>query len=285
MASTQGIPNAHISTHQPGVDLRWPASAIWRSGEPAVRKIGIGDLKDALAKGFDDFMAVPTHVLFLCVFYPIVGLILFRVAFGYHLLPMMFPLLAGLALIGPVAAIGLYELSRRREQGLEVSASQLFEVYRSPSIGAIVRLGLVLFAIFVAWMMTARALYMQTFDGALPASVADFTHQIFTTPAGRELILTGNAVGFVFALVTLVVSVVSFPMLVDRSVGVATAVRTSVRAVLENPITMAAWGLVVAVLLLLGAFPFFFGLAVVFPVLGHATWHLYRKVVSADEVI
>lgn len=285
MASTQGIPNAHISTHQPGVDLRWPASAIWRSGEPAVRKIGVGDLKDALAKGFDDFMAVPTHVLFLCVFYPIVGLILFRVAFGYHLLPMMFPLLAGLALIGPVAAIGLYELSRRREQGLEVSASQLFEVYRSPSIGAIVRLGLVLFAIFVAWMMTARALYMQTFDGAVPASVADFAHQISTTPAGRELILTGNAVGFVFALVTLVISVVSFPMLVDRNVDVATAVRTSVRAVLENPVTMAAWGLLVALLLLLGALPFFFGLAVVFPVLGHATWHLYRKVVSADEVI
>ncbi len=285
MATTQGIPNARVSMHQPGVDLRWPASAIWRSGEPAVRKIGIGDLKDALAKGFDDFMAVPTHVLFLCVFYPIVGLILFRVAFGYHLLPMMFPLLAGLALIGPVAAIGLYELSRRRAQGLEVSASQLFEVYRSPSIGAIVRLGLVLFAIFVAWMMTARTLYMQIFDGALPTSVADFTHQISTTPAGRELILTGNAVGFVFALVTLVISVVSFPMLVDRNVGVATAVRTSVRAVLENPFTMAAWGLVVAVLLLLGALPFFFGLAVVFPVLGHATWHLYRKVVSPDEVI
>ncbi|MDQ8700729.1 DUF2189 domain-containing protein [Hyphomicrobium sp. LHD-15] len=285
MATTQGISNAHISMHQPGVDLRWPASAIWRSGEPAVRKIGIGDLKDALAKGFADFMAVPTHVLFLCVFYPIVGLILFRVAFGYHLLPLVFPLLAGLALIGPVAAVGLYELSRRREQGLDVSASQLFEVYRSPSIGAIVRLGLVLFAIFVAWMMTTRALYMQTFDGAFPASVADFTHQMSTTPAGRELILTGNAIGFLFALVTLVISVVSFPMLVDRNVGVATAVRTSVRAVLENPVTMAAWGLLVAVLLLLGALPFFFGLAVVFPVLGHATWHLYRKVVSADEVI
>jgi uncharacterized membrane protein len=288
MTITQGIPNADTAMHQPaqpGVDLRWPASAIWRPGEPVVRKIGIGDLKESLAKGFDDFMAVPSHVMFLCVFYPIVGLILFRVAFGYHLLPMVFPLLAGFALIGPVAAVGLYELSRRREQGLDVSVSQLFDVHRSPSIGAIVRLGLVLLAIFVAWMMTARALYEQVFDGVLPVSVGDFAEQVLTTPAGRELIVTGNAIGFVFALVVLAISVVSFPMLVDRNVGVGTAVRTSVRAALENPVTMAVWGLLVASLLFVGALPFFFGLAVVFPVLGHATWHLYRKVVSANEVI
>lgn len=288
MTITQGVPNADTALHplpRPGVDLRWPASAIWRHGEPVVRKIRIGDLKDALAKGFEDFMAVPSHVVFLSVFYPIVGLILFRVAFGYHLLPLVFPLLAGFALIGPVAAVGLYELSRRREQGLDVSVGQLFEVHRSPSIGAIVRLGLVLLAIFVAWMMTAQALYAQIFDGALPASVEDFAHQVLTTPAGRELIVTGNAIGFVFALVVLAISVVSFPMLVDRNVSVATAVRTSVRVVLENPVTMVAWGLLVASLLLVGALPFFFGLAVVFPVLGHATWHLYRKVVSANEVI
>jgi uncharacterized membrane protein len=285
MMTNQGVSNLRANPHQPGVDLRWPASAIWRRGEPVILKIGIGDLRDALAKGFADFMAVPSHVVFLCVFYPIVGLILFRISFGYHLLPLLFPLLAGLALIGPVAAVGFYELSRRREQGLDVSVMHLFEVYRSASMGGIVRLGLVLFAIFVAWMMTARALYTQIFDGALPASLGDFVQQVLTTPAGRELTIAGNTIGFLFALVVLVISVVSFPMLVDRNVSVATAVRTSVRAVLENPITMAVWGLVVALLLLAGALPFFFGLAVVFPVLGHATWHLYRKVVSADEVI
>lgn len=288
MTITHGVSNANTAVHslpQPGVDLRWPASAIWRPGEPAVRKIGLSDLRDVLAKGIDDFMAVPSHVLFLCAFYPIVGLILFRVAFGYHLLPLVFPLLAGFALIGPVVAVGLYELSRRREQGQEVSVSQMLEVLHLPSIGAIVRLGLVLLAILVTWMLTARALYAQIFDGALPASVGDFVQQVTTTPAGRELIVTGNALGFLFALVALVISVVSFPMLVDRNVGVATAVRTSVRAVLENPIPMAAWGLTVAALLLLGALPFFFGLAIVFPVLGHATWHLYRKVVDPDAVI
>jgi uncharacterized membrane protein len=114
----------------------------------------------------------------------------------------------------------------------------------------------------------------------VPSSVGEFVSRVLTTPEGRELIIVGNTVGFLFALLVLVISVVSFPMLVDRNVGAATAVRTSVRAVIENPVTMAMWGLIVAVSLLIGSLPFFFGLAVVFPVLGHATWHLYRKVVS-----
>jgi uncharacterized membrane protein len=116
--------------------------------------------------------------------------------------------------------------------------------------------------------------------GAVPASLDEFARQILTTPAGRQLIIVGNGVGFLFAVVVLVISVVSFPMLVDRNVGAAIAVRTSVRAVLENPVTMAMWGLFVAGTLVIGSLPFFFGLAVVFPVLGHSTWHLYRRVVG-----
>lgn len=272
----------HIRAHSPGVDVRWPASAIWRPGEPLVRKIGFSDLRDALAKGLEDFNAVPSHVLFLCLIYPIVGLVLFRISFGYHLLPLVYPLMAGFTLLGPVAAVGLYELSRRREQGRDVSVWNIVEVYKSPSIGAILRLGIVLLAIFVVWMMTAKALYTQTFEGAVPASVDEFIQQL-RSPAGSQLILAGNALGFVFAVAALVISVVSFPMLIDRKVSVATAVRTSMRAVVENPVVMATWGLIVAVLLVLGALPFFFGLAVVFPVLGHATWHLYRKVVGPDS--
>jgi uncharacterized membrane protein len=266
------------------VDLRWPSSAIWRPGEPAVRKIGLADLEDALAKGIQDFAAAPSHALFLAIIYPIVGLILFRVIFGYHLLPLVYPLLGGLVLLGPVAAVGLYEISRRREQGLDVSVWNIIDVYKSHSIGAILRLGLVLLALFAAWMATAHELYIQSFAGVLPTSVSDFFHQL-STPAGRQVIVAGNLIGFFFAVVALAISVVSFPMLVDRPVTVGTAIRTSVRSVMENPVTMAAWGLLVAFLLIVGALPFFFGLAVVFPVLGHATWHLYRKVVSADAVI
>ena len=271
--------------HPRGVDLRWPASAIWRPGEPAVHSIGLADLKDVLAKGVEDFKAIPSHAVFLSIIYPVLGLILIRLAFGYEILPLVYPILAGSALLGPVAAVVLYEASRRRERGLETSVWDLTDVFRSPSIGAIARLGLVLMAIFFIWLGVAQIMYRQIMGGAVPASFAEFSRQIFNTPEGWQLIVVGNAVGFLFALLVLVISVVSFPMLVDRDVGVGTAVRTSVRAVIASPVTMAVWGLIVAAGLLVGSLPLFFGLAVTFPILWHATWHLYRKTVSPDEVI
>lgn len=275
----------HTDFRQPGVDLRWPASAIWRSGEPAVYSIGPADLKDAIAKGIEDFKAVPSHAVFLGIIYAVLGLILFRLSFGYEVLPLVYPMLAGFILIGPFAAIALYDLSRRRELGLDASVWHLFEVFRSPSIGAIARLGFVLLAIFVAWLVAAQTMYAQIMGGAVPASLEEFARQILTTPAGQQLMIVGNAVGLVFAALVLVISVVSFPMLVDRNVGAATAARTSVRAVIASPLTMALWGLFVIAALIVGSLPLFFGLAVVFPVLGHATWHLYRKTVSVNEVI
>lgn len=244
-----------------------------------VRTIGVADLKDALVKGFDDFKAMPTFALFLVIIYPIIGLVLFRVVFGHDLLPLAFPLIAGFTLLGPLAAIGLYQMSRLREQGLGVSLEAL-KLHRHASIGAIVTLGIVLLAIFFAWLVTAQAIYHLIFGNAVPASIAEFARQVFTTSAGWTLIFVGCGVGFVFATVVLTISVMSFPMLLDKNVDAATAVRTSVRAVLANPMTMAMWGLVVAGGLVIGSLPFLIGLAIVLPVLGHSTWHLYRKVVE-----
>ena len=244
-----------------------------------IRTIGAADLRDALAKGFDDFKAMPTFALFLVVIYPIVGLILFRVVFEHDLLPLAFPLIAGFTLLGPLAAVGLYQMSRLREQGLGVSLEAL-KLHRHPSFGAIVALGIVLTAIFFTWLVTAQAIYHLIFGSAVPASIAEFARLVFTTSAGWTLIFVGCGVGFVFAAVVLTISVVSFPMLLDRNVGAVTAVRTSVRAVFANPKTMAMWGLVVAGGLVIGTLPFFVGLAIVLPVLGHSTWHLYRKVVE-----
>ncbi len=263
MANEQAITNADASPAQ-----------------PVVRTIGPGDLREALAGGLADFEAMPTHVVFLCLIYPVVTLIFARAYAGYEVLPLVFPLLAGYTLIGPLVAIGMYELSRRREQGLNISRWHAFEVLRSPSIRAIATLGLVLMAIYFAWLGAALAIYALNFGSAAPTSIVGFAHQVFTTSSGWALIIVGCAVGFLFAVAVFTISVVSFPMLLDRDVGVTTAIQTSIRAVIANPMTMALWGLTVAVALLAGSLPFFVGLAVVMPVLGHATWHLYRKVVA-----
>jgi uncharacterized membrane protein len=250
------------------------------SALPEVRRIGFSDLTDALRQGWNDFSSWPTHAIFLCLIYPIVGAALGGVALGYEVLPLLFPLAAGFALLGPVAALMMYELSRQREMGQAPSFGAALSVIRSPSFPAIVALGILLMALFLAWIYVARGIYQSLFGVLAPESITSFIREIFTTPAGWKLMLYGNLAGFVFAVIAFCVSVISFPMLLDRDVGAAQALVTSLRAVAANPVTMAAWGLIVAALLVLGSIPAFIGLAVVMPVLGHATWHLYRKLVA-----
>jgi uncharacterized membrane protein len=249
---------------------------------PIVRRITAADLGDALARGVDDFAAFRTDVAFLGVIYPLVGLVLARLVFGYEVLPLLFPLASGFALIGPVAAVGLYEMSRRREAGGDVSWADAFEVVHAPSFGAILRFGLLLMAIFLAWLYAAVAIYNVTLGPDQPVSIGAFVHDVVATDAGWALIGLGVGVGFLFAVIVLAISVVSVPLLLDRDIGVAAAIRTSLRAVAANPGPMAAWGIIVAAGLVIGSIPLFVGLIVVMPVLGHATWHLYRKLVARD---
>src|SRR3954452_17990032 len=249
---------------------------------PMIRRIGFEDLVDALRRGWDDFKAVPSHAIMLCVIYPVLGIVLARTVLGYSVLPLLFPLAAGFALIGPFAALGLYELSRRRERGEEASAWYATEVLRSPSFGAMLGLGALLLTIFVVWVATAQAIYVSIFGNAPAAEIPHFLTQILTTPQGWELIIVGCGVGFLFAVVALCISVVSLPMMLERHAGAGDAITTSLRAVARNPLAMTAWGLMVAVLLVLGSLPLFLGLAVVIPLLGHSTWHLYRKVIVPE---
>jgi uncharacterized membrane protein len=247
---------------------------------PAVRTIGIMDLKEALIRGFDDFKARPSHVFFLGIIYPLVAFMSARLAFGMEVVPLLFPLIAGLTLVGPFAAIGLYELSRRRELGLEASWRHAFGVLRSRSVGAIATLGVVLMMIFVIWLGTALLIYNLAFGSMAAVSIEELVRQVFTTPSGWFLLVAGNGVGFVFAVVVLTISVISFPLLLDREVSFETAIKASVTAVLKNPKVMGVWGLTVACGLVIGTLTFFIGLAVVMPVLAHSTWHLYRRVVK-----
>jgi uncharacterized membrane protein len=249
------------------------------SPQPRVRRIGWSDLGDALRQGAEDFGACRSDVIFLCAFYPLAGVVLGRLVFGAHLLPLLFPLVAGFALLGPLAAVGLLEMSRRRERGEPVTWATAFGVVQAPSFAAIVMLGLLLLAIFLIWMAVAALIYRATLGPALPTSLGGFLHGVFATAPGWAMIGIGIGVGFLFAVLVLSVSVVSFALLLDRDAGLDTAVSTSIRVVAENPATMAAWGLIIAAGLVVGSLPLLLGLVVVFPILGHATWHLYRKAV------
>ena len=262
-------------------DPTWqqPTVATADTGVPRVRTISLGDLRDVLGRGVADFRAMPRHVLYLGLVYAVVCLIAVSVEFGRDLMPLVFPTVAGFALLGPFAAVGLYELSRRRERGEDTMWWHMFDVFRSPAARPLLTLGLLLLVAFLAWLMVAQAIYRATF-GEVTFQAGPFFDQLFTTRHGWALVLIGNLVGALFAVAAFAATVVSFPMLVDRKVSVATAVGTSFRAVLANPVPMLAWGLIVVAALAVGSLPFFVGLAIVLPVLGHATWHLYRKLVE-----
>jgi uncharacterized membrane protein len=256
--------------------------ATTNPARPVVRRISPSDLYQSLARGIDDFAAMPSHAVFLCVIYPLLGIFMIAMTLGHATLPLAFPIAAGFALVGPVAAIGLYELSRRREAGLDSSSSHVLDVLHSPSLGAIVAMGVLLMAIFLIWLAVAEAIYVANFGYGAPSSLRQFADAVFNTSAGWNLIFVGTGVGFLFAVLVLAISAISFPLLLDRDVGAAVALLTSIRVVAENPVTMALWGVIVAALLVIGSIPFFLGLTVVMPVLGHATWHLYRRAVEPD---
>ena len=248
---------------------------------PHVRHIGMSDIRDSLKEGLDDFLALPSEAIFVSVLYPIVGLLLGRLMTSGDALPLLYPFVAGFALVGPFAAVGLYELSRRRELHLDSDWHHAFDVFRSPAKWSILGLGILLAVIFGLWLGAAETIYARILGDTPLMSMRTFFDTILSTPAGWTLIAVGNVVGFLFAVLVLTISVVSFPLVVDKNVSPAVAIVTSVRAVLANPLIMAVWGLIVAVSLAIGSLPFLFGLAVVLPVLGHATWHLYRRVVEA----
>jgi uncharacterized membrane protein len=248
-----------------------------------VKQIGPADLKEALRKGYEDFMAMPTHLAFLGMFYPFFGVALGALTFSSNALPLLFPLVSGFALVGPLAAIGLYELSRRRELGLESTWDHAFDVLRSPALPSILALGAVLMVILVAWVASAQALYEGLYGETPPESYLGFLWEVLTTSRGWTLIVLGHAVGLLFAAVSFSISVISFPLMLDRNVGVGPAIMTSLQAVRTNPRTMAVWAMIIAVALMVGSAPLLVGLAVAMPIISHASWHLYRRTIEPAQ--
>ncbi|MBF9029581.1 DUF2189 domain-containing protein [Rhodobacterales bacterium HKCCE3408] len=247
---------------------------------PKVQTLTMHDIREALRLGVDDFAAMRSDVIFIVALYPVIGVLMAILAFHANFAPYFFPVAAGFALVGPVAGVGLYEFSRLREAGRDPGWGDAFGVLGSPSIGPIVAMALYLAGIYTAWMLAAFGIYTLTLGPEPPVSLLSLLQETLTTPAGWAMIVIGCAVGFLFALLVLVISAISLPMLVDRPVGLVRAVATSVEVARTNPRVICAWGLVVAAMLVVGAIPLFLGLVVVMPILGHATWHLYRRAVA-----
>lgn len=256
------------------------ASAAASSQSPVIRDISRADLSWALREGWSDFQEKRGDIILLAVLYPVLTLLVAGGALGARLFPLVLPLIAGLSLLGPIVAVGFYELARRREEGLDPRWSHFLDPFKGVSSAQITALGIFLGLLFLVWIAAAWAIYLVTLGTLQPADPATFVRLLFTTAEGWQLILFGNLAGFAFAAITLVTTVVSFPLLVDRPVDLGEAVHTSLRAAWRNPIEIALWGLIVAVLLVIACIPLFMGLAIVLPVLGYASWHLYTRLVE-----
>jgi uncharacterized membrane protein len=250
------------------------------AGEISVRKIRVSDLLHSLERGIADFNAKPSFGVFLALIYPLLALLLTLALTGENLLFLAFPIIAGLTLLGPIVSVALCEMSRRREHGLDVSWRSAFAFVHSSAFAPVAALSIIMMVLYVAWLFMAEFIYFGLFSIDPPTTTAEFWRELMTTRRGGALIMYGNGVGLVFAVTALAISVVAFPLLLDKPVTSISAVTVSIRAFATNPFVLALWGLIIVALLAIGGAFFLIGLAAVLPILGHTTWHLYRRLVA-----
>jgi len=247
--------------------------------DPVVRRVTAVDIAEALSAGLRDFQALPFYGLAFGALYAAGGIAILLCLTAFGLVYLAYPLAAGFALIGPFVAIGLYELSRRRESGQEISLRGIWATVRSRS--EIGWMAFVTLFVFVIWMYQVRLMIALLLGlNASFSSLQQFIAVVLTTNEGLMFLVIGNAVGAALSLILFSLTVVSFPLLLDRDVDFVTAMVTSVRSVVTSPVPMIGWAAVIVVLLIVSIMPYFLGLLVTLPVLGHATWHLYRRIVA-----
>jgi uncharacterized membrane protein len=246
--------------------------------DPVVRVINVADVQAALRDGIADFRRAPRHGLVLGAICAAIGIAILALLYVLGLPYLAYPLGAGFALVCPFLAAGLYEVSRRLETGQSLAASEIWAKVKGRS--EIRWMGFATVFILIMWMYQVRFL-MALFLGysGMMATLGEFLRVVLTTTEGLTFLAVGNVVGAILSTILFSISVVAFPLVLDRDVDFVTAMITSVKAVAANPVPMAVFAAVIAAMLLLSALTGFLGLLVTLPVLGHATWHLYRRVV------
>lgn len=246
---------------------------------PPVAVLGPADIRESLKLGMADFARAPRFGLLVGAMFALIGIVIVLALTSWDIPWMIYPFAIGFPLIGPFAASGLYEVSRRLETGQDVSWSIILAAVWAQRRRELSWMAFAMLFLFWVWMYQVRLL-MALFLGRTSFSTLDrFFDVIFTTPQGWLFLAVGHVVGAALALILFATTVISIPLLMERDYDFVTAMITSVKTVVASPVTMLGWGVVVTLAVIAACGPFFIGLLVVLPVLGHATWHLYRRAI------
>lgn len=255
-----------------------------QSRDPEVRAIVFGDIVEALVQGLRDLQAAPRYGLAFGLLYMLGGIAIVACLSALQMTYLAYPLAVGFAILGPFVAVGVYQVSRDLGSGTPLSFRRLWSVVRGRR-----EVGWMAFVVgffFIIWMYQVRLLLALFLGNAGSfASLSEFLQIVFSTTEGVLFLLVGNVIGAALSLILFSITVVSFPLVLERDVDFVTAMITSVRAVAKNPVPMLGWAVIVVVVLVVSTLPLFLGLLVTLPILGHTTWHLYRKLVVPVEPV
>jgi uncharacterized membrane protein len=246
---------------------------------PEVRAVSVADIRASLAEGISDFIRAPAFGFFFGGIFALGGICITLALTAWDRPWLIYPFAIGFPLIGPFAAVGLYEVSRRLESGRPLAWSAVLSVLWAQRRRELSWMAFVVLFVFWIWMYQVR-LWMALILGRMSfATFEKFLTVLFTTWQGWTFLIVVHLVGGALALIMFSLTVISIPLLMQRDIDFVTAMLTSIRAVLASPLVMLGWGAIVTLAVIVACLPFFLGLLLVLPILGHATWHLYRRAV------